>query len=130
MNTCPTLISYWKNSFHLLEACNLLCWHKIMVSSQSLVVQIPFSFTIRDNSTGLTSTILKGKVYVYDSCFNGIPISSSMQVQLSLVYKSILQPVVGPGKKTLAIEYPGVCKQIGRKDCGVFAFAFAFHAGM
>ncbi len=78
----------------------------------------------------VTSALLKGKVYVYDSCFNGIPISSSMQVQLYLVYKSILQPVVGPGKKTLAIEYPGVCKQIGRKDCGVFAIAFAFHAGM
>jgi len=69
----------------------------------------------------VASALLKGKVYVYDSCFSGVPISSSMQVQLSLVYKSILQPC-GQGKKTLAIEYPGV-------DCGVFAIAFAFHAG-
>ena len=73
----------------------------------------------------VASALLKGKVYVFDS-YKGI--SSSMKVQLPLIYKSLLQPGEG-GKKTLAIEYPRVSQQIGRKDCGVFAIAFAFHAG-
>ena len=39
------------------------------------------------------------KMYVYDSCFSGTPISSSMlQVQVSLVYKSIVQPC-GPNER-------------------------------
>ena len=38
--------------------------------------------------------------------------SSSLQVQLAIVYRSILR-ADELGKKTLAIEIPGVCKQIG-----------------
>lgn len=74
----------------------------------------------------VTSALLKGKVYVFDSSFKGI--SSSMKVQLSLIYKSLLQPEAS-GKKNLKIECPSVCQQIGNKDCGVFSIAFAFHAG-
>ncbi len=74
----------------------------------------------------IASALLKGKVYVFDSSFKGI--SSSMKVQLPLIYKSLLQPEKG-GKKTLDVQYPRVCQQIGRKDCADFAFAFAFHAG-
>ena len=109
-----------------MVACNLLGWHKIMVSFQSM--KIPFSFTYRTIPLcGIGP--LERKSVCYDSCFSGIHISSSMQAQLSMVCKSILQPG-GPGKKTVTIEYPGVCKQIGGKGCGVFAIAFTFHAGV
>ena len=32
--------------------------------------------------------------------------------------------------KFFPIEYPAVQQQTGGKDCGVFAIAFAYHAGI
>ncbi len=48
-----------------------------------------------------------------------------MKGHLSLVYKSVLQPG-SRGKKTLEVEYPHVCQQIGMKDCGVFSNCVSF----
>ena len=76
----------------------------------------------------MTRMISNGNISVYDSLFRGGPISSSLQVQLSLIYKTKI--VDEEDRKVLYIELPTVQQQLsGTNNCGVFAIAFAYHAG-
>lgn len=76
----------------------------------------------------VTSSKSTNCITVYDSKFGGTPLSSSLQVQLALIYKTSIKAT--GDKKSLAVEFPGVQQQLESKDCGVFAIAFAYHAGI
>jgi len=92
------------------------------------------SDTVQIHHTGrshwVTSTMLNDKITLYDSSFDETdPLSSCLQLQLALIYKSRVEEDDN-GEKTLVIEIPAVQQQSGTSDCGVFAIAFAYHAGM
>ena len=73
------------------------------------------------------SASVNGKIHLYDSKFSGGPLSSSLQVQLSLIYKTSI--VEEENTKFICVDCPAVQQQLGSTDCGVFAVAFAYHAG-
>ncbi len=76
----------------------------------------------------VTSASVSGKIYLYDSKFSGGPLSSSLQVQLSLIYNTSI--VEEENTKFICVNCPTVQQhQLGSTDCGVFAIAFAYHAG-
>ena len=62
-----------------------------------------------------------------DSKFSGIPLSSSLQIQLALIYRSKIED--NDGDKSFFVEIPAVQQQSGASDCGIFVIAFAYHAG-
>lgn len=74
----------------------------------------------------VTSTVFKDTISVYDSKYRGI-LSSNLQVQLALIYKNGIAEE--KDKKFLLVKSPAVQQQRGSTDCGVFAIAFAYHAG-
>ena len=77
----------------------------------------------------VTSALFNDTITLYDSKFNEKPLSSSLQIQLALIYKSRTEEDDN-GEKTLFVEIPAVQQQSGASDCGLFAIAFAYHAGM
>ena len=62
---------------------------------------------------------------VYDSSFNG-KLSVDLKHQLTAMYKH--EACTGDGDLRLVVKVPAVQRQLGGKDCGVFAIAFAYHA--
>lgn len=76
----------------------------------------------------VTSTWIGGSINLYDSKYCGGGISSSLEIQLAQVYKTKIEDH-GENTKELFFEVPAVQQQKGGTDCGVFAIAFAYHAG-
>ena len=76
----------------------------------------------------VTSTCISGSVNLYDSKYSGA-VSSSLEIQLAQVYKTKID-YGGENSKELFFEVPAVQQQKGGTDCGIFAIAFAYHAGM
>lgn len=67
----------------------------------------------------VVSACLGGRVLVYDSIYDNI--SKDLRKQLAEIYANAAQD-----GKTLLVEIPFICKQKGRKDCGLYAIASAF----
>ena len=65
-------------------------------------------------------------ISVYDSKFSGAPLSSSLKVQLALIYKARITEE----EKFISLERPVLQQQQGSTDCGVFGIAFPYHAGV
>ena len=74
----------------------------------------------------VTSSCVGGEVHVYDSSFNG-KLSVDLTHQLAAVYK-LKAYTDDDHQYHLVVKTPPVQRQLGDKDCGVFAIAFAYHA--
>ena len=81
----------------------------------------------------VASSSIGQTVTIFDSKFGGGELSSSLTHQLATVYRTLVKTSDEDGDEMdpiLEVNIPYVQQQQGKRDCGLFAIAFALHAAM
>ena len=88
----------------------------INICFQPTGVQILFE---RERDHWVKTSLHDGEVRLYDSCFHGHKLSTSIEEQVVCIYKTSVQD------RVLPVTVIPVQQQTGSVDCGVFSIAFA-----
>ena len=86
-----------------------------------------------DGNHWVVSTSIGQTVSVFDSKFDGRELSSSLSHQLATIYRTLMKTTDEDGEEIdpiLEVSIPYVQQQQGKRDCGLFAVAFALHAAL
>ena len=94
----------------------LLCQKNAFTGQPGHGIQILF-----DKGHWLTSASCNGEVLLFDSMSKQRTIRAGTQTQLAQIYEDFAE------NGLIAVRMEGVQQQIGGKDCGLFAIAFAYH---
>ncbi|XP_064406458.1 uncharacterized protein LOC135351399 [Halichondria panicea] len=89
-------------------------------NNQGPAVQI---FFVEERQHWIATSLFKGELYLYDSCFNGT-LSPSTELQIAQVYSPLIQC------NGLLISVVALQQQEGANNCGLFSIAAAYHAAM
>ena len=75
-------------------------------------------FFVEERQHWIATSLFKGELYLYDSCFNGT-LSPSTELQIAQVYSPLIQC------NGLLISVVALQQQEGANNCGLFSIAVA-----
>ena len=107
----------------IIHHCNyIFCIRKYNLSGDiqysSTAIQI---FFVEERQHWITTALLNGELYLFDSCFNGT-LSPSVERHIAQMYGPLITD------NGLLLSVVPIQQQEGANNCGVFAIAAAYHA--
>ncbi len=78
-------------------------------------------FYVQERQHWITTALIRGEIYLFDSCFNGT-IEPSVELQIAQLYR----PLVDSNSLLLTVV-PMQQQEFGSNNCGLFSIAAAYH---